>query len=68
METKKPFWKSKTKVGTLLIAVGPVLVTIGGLLNGTIDVGSGLTALSMEVGAVLAVFGIRDWNIINRTR
>lgn len=68
MTEKKPFYKSKTKIGTLLIGVGPVLITIGGMLNGSIDFINGLTALSMEVGVVLAALGIRDMPFINRAR
>ena len=62
---KKPFYKSKTKWAALLIAIGPVLATVGGMLNGSLDFGSGLVQLSAEIGIVLGVFGIRDWNIIN---
>ena len=63
---KKVWYKSKTKIGTLLIAVGPVLATIGGLLTGSINLVSGLSALSVEVGAVCAILGIRDLPFINR--
>ena len=65
-QDKKAWYKSKTKIGALFIAVGPIIVTIGGLLNGTIELGSSLTALSMEIGAVLAIFGIRDLPFINK--
>ena len=63
---KKAWYKSKTKIGTLLIGIGPVLVTIGGMLNGSIDFISGITALSVEVGVILAALGIRDLNFVNR--
>ena len=65
---KKPFYKSKTKIGTLLVAVSPVVATIGGMLNGSIDLIAGITALSVELGVVCALLGIRDLPFINRTR
>ena len=65
-QDKKVWYKSKTKVGTLLIAIGPVLITIGGLLNGNLDLVSGLTTLSTEVGIVCAILGIRDLPFINK--
>lgn len=65
---KKAWYKSKTKVGTLLIAVSPILVTIGGILTGDISFISGISALSIEIGAVTAVLGIRDLPFINRVK
>jgi len=65
---KKSWYQSKTKIGTLLVAVGPVLITIGGLINGSVDISSGLLALSTEVGIVCAVLGIRDLPFINRVK
>ena len=64
--TEKKWYQSKTKIGTLLIAAGPLLITIGGMLTGSINLVSGMSALSVEVGAVLAVFGIRDLPFINK--
>ena len=63
---KKVWYKSKTKIGTLLVAIAPVLTTIGGLLTGNINLVSGLSALSVEVGIVCAILGIRDLPFINR--
>ena len=63
---EKKWYQSKTKVGTLLIAAGPILMTIGGLLTGNINLVSGMTALSTEVGAVLAILGIRDLPFVNK--
>jgi len=62
---KKPFWKSKTKIAALLIGVGPVLATIGGVLNGSIDYATGITQLTASVGIIMGIFGVRDWKIIN---
>ncbi len=64
-EIKKPFYKSKTKLAALLIGIGPVLATIGAILNGQTSIITALPVLSAEIGVVLAVFGVRDWNIIN---
>ena len=63
---EKKWYASKTKIGTLLIGIGPVLVTIGGMLTGNINLVSGMSALSVEAGAVLAVFGIRDLPFVNK--
>lgn len=60
---KKPFYKSKTKLAALLIGIGPVLATIGAMINGQIDFGNGLFALSTEIGIVLGIFGIRDFEL-----
>lgn len=61
----KPFYKSKTKVGALLIGLGPVLATIGAMINGSVDFMSGVQYLAPQLGVVLAIFGVRDWKIIN---
>lgn len=66
MAVEKKWYQSKTKIGTLLIALGPVLLTVGGLLTGNIQLVNGLTALSTEIGAVLAVFGLRDLPFVNK--
>ena len=65
---KKKWYKSKTKWAALLIGLGPVLATIGGMLSGSIDFGSGIKALSIEVGVILGVFGIRDLPFINQKK
>ena len=58
--------KSKTKIGALLIAAGPVIATVGNLIVGNISAFEGIVQLSTEVGAVFAVFGIRDLPILNQ--
>jgi len=57
---------SKTKTGATLVGIGLVLGTIGGWLQGTLDPMTAITALATEVGGVLAIFGIRDWPILNK--
>ena len=66
MMTNKKWYKSKTKWGTLLIGVSVVLGTVGGWLSGSIDAGSAFTALMLQVGGILAVFGVRDLPFINK--
>lgn len=66
--TKKSWYKSKTKWAALLIAVGPVLATVGGMIQGSIDVSAGIIQLTTEIGIVFGVFGIRDLPFVNRTK
>jgi len=63
---EKKWYKSKTKIGALLIGLGPVLVTVGGLIGGSLDLSSAALQLVQEIGVVLAVFGIRDLPFINK--
>lgn len=64
VEAKK-FYQSKTKIGALLVGVGTLLGTIGGYLSGTIDIGSAIQAIAVQVGIVIGVLGLRDLNIVN---
>ena len=66
MAKQKKWWQSKTKVGALLIAVGPVLATVGGFLAGSVDFPTAVIDLSTQIGAVCAVFGVRDLPFINK--
>lgn len=68
MEEKKPWYESKTKLGTLLVGLGAVLGTVGGMINGGINLSSGILILLTEVGVVLGVFGLRDLPFINTKR
>lgn len=63
---KKPWYKSKTKWASVLVGGGAVLTTIGGILSGSIDLMNGARVLAVEVGVILAVFGVRDLPFINR--
>lgn len=65
-ETEKKWYQSKTKWSAILIGLGPVLATVAGIINGSLDIGSGVFALSSQIGVVLAVFGIRDLPFINK--
>lgn len=59
------WYASKTKWGALLIALSFILATVGGMFTGTIDAATGFSSLLVEIGSVLAVFGIRDWPVFN---
>ena len=49
---EKKWWKSKAKIGALLMALGAV----GAYLTGKMDIATAATA----VAGALSVFGIRD--------
>ena len=66
MKTQKSWYTSKTKISALLIGLGPVLIVVGGMLNGSINLSAGITQLASSVGIILGVFGIRDLPFINK--
>ena len=59
---------SKTKIGATLVGISAIIGTVGGYLNGTIDLSSLIQALIAEVGIVLGIYGIRDLPLINRKK
>ena len=56
---------SKVKIGAALIALGPLLVTLGGLIGGNLSLAGGLNQLLLEAGAFLGVCGLRDLPFFN---
>ena len=66
MMADKPKRMSRTKIGAVIVGVGVVLATIGGMVQGSVDMTTGATAIIEAVGAVLIVFGIRGLPIFNR--
>lgn len=56
---------SKTKAGATLMGLGFVIGTVGGWLYGSIDTMNAIQALITEIGAVLAIYGIRDIPFLN---
>lgn len=66
MQTEKKWYQSKTKWAAILIGIGPVIVTVGSILNGSIDFMTGIQSLAPQVGVVLAVFGVRDIPFLNK--
>ncbi len=64
----KPWYRSKTKQGLILIAAGPILVTVGSIFTGSTDFVSGIQALVVQAGLLLGAFGIRDLPFINRVK
>jgi hypothetical protein len=65
MTTQNKKW-SKTKIGAVIIGIGAVFATVGGMIQGSIDATTGITAIVQAVGAVAFVFGIRGLNIFNK--
>ena len=63
---EKPWYKSNTKLGAVVIGVAAVLGTLGRLIVGTIPVDTGIYMLLTEVGGVLFIFGVRNMPFINR--
>ena len=61
------WYNSKTKWAGLLIGGSAFLGTLGGWLSGTIDFNTFFTAAMIDIGMILAVFGIRDWPILNKS-
>jgi len=51
---------SKTKAGVIIGTVGGILVAVGGMLTGEVDLMAGLQALGPLVGTLLVVVGLRD--------
>ncbi len=62
---KKPWYKSQTKLGAVLVGLAPICVIVGGILLGDIDPLTGITQLAIPVGAILGVFGLRDLPVVN---
>ena len=57
---EKKWYQSKTKWAAILIGISPILATIGGILNGAIDIGSGLVQLSTQVGIEIGRASCRE--------
>ena len=66
MEKEKAWYKSKTKVGAVLMGVSAVLGTLAGMVQGSVPLAVGLQTLSVELGAVYMVFGFRDLPFVNK--
>jgi len=64
--SEKPWYKSKTKVGTALVGLSAVIGTVGGWLQGSIEPGTAVTALIAQIGVILAIFGVRDLPFVNK--
>jgi len=64
--SEKPWYKSKTKVGTALVGLSVVIGTVGGWLQGSIEPGTAVTALIAQIGVILAIFGVRDLPFVNK--
>jgi hypothetical protein len=60
------WYNSKTKWAGLLIGGSAFLGTAGAWLGGAMDFNTFFTAAMIDIGAILAVWGIRDWPILNK--
>jgi hypothetical protein len=56
---EKPFWKSKAKIGAILLTGSTILGAVGGYLTGAMDVSQLIQAL-MGIGAGIGIWGVRD--------
>ncbi len=66
MQRLKNWHESKTKLGIVLIAFGPVLVALGEGLTGQVDLLATINVLAPLVGGVWAAFGFRDLPFVNK--
>lgn len=57
---------SKTKIGAGLVGISAIFASVGGWLNGAVQLNAMVTAVIASIGAVVTAWGIRDWPIINR--
>ena len=56
----KPWYKSKTAWGAVLVGGGMVLSSIGGFLLDDIDAAAALMRCVAGIGAILVAVGLRD--------
>ena len=56
---EKPLLKSKAVWGSILVATGAVITTLGQLFQGTLDFGSFMMTIVPQLGLALGIFGIR---------
>lgn len=56
----KPWYKSKTKVGAVLVGGGMILTAAGKLLLGDIDANTALMNTVTGAGIILVAVGLRD--------
>ena len=59
---------SKTKTGAIIVGLGAVLGTVGAMIEGSIEILTGIQALIVEIGIVVTAMGIRDWPIFNKKK
>jgi len=54
------WWKSKTKRGAVLVAIGTIIKTIGMVEKGEIDLFIGIPLIIAEIGILSTIFGYRN--------
>jgi len=56
----EPWYKSKTKVGGVLIGVSLILGAVGKYLTGDIDPTTAIQTVIAAIGSIATIVGIRD--------
>jgi len=56
----KPWFRSKTKIGGVLLGASQILSGIGGYLQGDVDGWYALQQIAIGAGIIVALTGIRD--------
>ena len=56
---EKPLLKSKAVWGSILVAFGAIMTTIGQFASGTLDFTSFVTQVVPQLGTALGIFGVR---------
>ena len=56
----EPWYKSKTKVGAVLVGGGMILTACGKCLLGEIDLTTAVVAVIAGIGIILTAIGLRD--------
>jgi len=56
----KKWWQSNTKRGAVIAGVGAIVVTIGMVDQGKLDLLTGISAIIAEIGGILSIFGLRN--------
>lgn len=57
---KKPWYKSKTKIGSVVFGASVILGGVGTYLTGAVEIPELITTLTSGVGIVLFGLGLRD--------
>ena len=65
-KASKKWYQSKTKIGALLIGIGPLFATTGALLNGQVSINQALPIITANLGIVFGILGLRDLPFINK--
>ena len=56
---EKPILTSKAVWGSILVAFGAIMTTVGQFAQGTLDFSSFVTTVIPQIGLALGIFGVR---------